>query len=51
MTEFLNRPWTDVHDDRLRRMAADGATVAEMADAIKRTEEGIRARLRELGIL
>jgi hypothetical protein len=51
MTEFLNRPWTETHDDRLRRMAADGATVAEMADAIKRTEEGIRARLRELGIL
>jgi hypothetical protein len=51
MTEFLNRPWTETHDERLRRMAADGATVAEMADAIKRTEEGIRARLRELGIL
>ena len=51
VTEFLNRPWTEAHDDRLRRMVADGATVAEMADAIKRTEEGIRARLRELGLV
>ena len=51
MTDFLNRPWTEAHDDRLRRMVADGATVAEMADAIKRTEEGIRARLRELGLV
>jgi hypothetical protein len=50
MTDFLNRPWTDVHDDRLRRMAADGATVAEIADAIKRTEAGIRARMKELGL-
>lgn len=51
MTEFLNRPWTDVHDDRLRSMAASGATVAEMADAIKRTEAGIRERLRMLGLM
>ena len=51
ITDFLNRPWTDVHDDRLRRMAADGATVAEIADAIKRTEEGIRARMKELGLV
>ena len=51
MTEFLNRPWTDVHDDRLRSMAAAGATVAEMADAIKRTEAGIRERLRVLGLM
>jgi hypothetical protein len=50
MTEFLNRPWTEIHDERLRRMAADGATVAEMADAIKRTEAGIRARMKELGL-
>ena len=50
MTDFLNRPWTDTHDDRLRRMVSDGATVAEMADTVKRTEEGIRARLRELGL-
>lgn len=51
ITEFLNRPWTDVHDDRLRRMAADGATVAEMAEAIKRTEEGITERLRYLNLI
>lgn len=51
ITEFLNRPWTDVHDDRLRRMAADGATVAEMAEAIKRTEAGITDRLRYLNLI
>ena len=49
-TSFLNRPWTDTHDDRLRSMYAAGATVPEMADAIKRTEEGIMHRLRELGL-
>jgi hypothetical protein len=32
-------------------MAADGATVAEMADAIKRTEAGIRGRMKELGLV
>jgi len=51
VTEFLNRPWTETHDDRLRHMAADGAMVAEMAYAIKRTEEGITERLRYLGLI
>jgi hypothetical protein len=50
-TDFLHRPWTETHDERLRKMAADGATVAEMADAIKRTEAGIRERLRVLGLM
>lgn len=48
---FLDRPWTDTHDERLRSMTAAGATVAEMADTIKRTEEGIRERLRVLGLM
>ena len=48
---FLDRPWTDAHDERLRSMTAAGATVAEMAFAIKRTEEGIRERLRVLGLM
>ena len=47
---FLDRPWTEAHDDRLRSMLAAGATVAEMANAIKRTEVGIRERLRVLGL-
>ena len=51
VTEFLNRPWTETHDDRLRHMAADGVTVAEMAYAIKRTEEGIIEGLRDLGLM
>jgi hypothetical protein len=50
-TDFLHRPWTETHDERLRSMAAAGATVAEMADAIKRTEAGIRERLRMLGLM
>ena len=48
---FLDRPWTDAHDERLRSMTAAGATVAEMAFAIKRTEAGIRERLRVLGLM
>ena len=49
-TGFLDRPWTETHDERLRSLYASGATVSEMADTIKRTEPGIRARLRELGL-
>ena len=47
---FYDRPWTETHDERLRSMLASGATISEMADTIKRTEAGIRARLRELGL-
>ena len=50
-TDFLSRPWTEAHDERLRSMAQAGATVAEMANAIKRTEAGIRERMQELGLL
>ena len=49
-TSFYDRPWTETHDERLRSMLASGATISEMADTIKRTEAGIRARLRELGL-
>ena len=47
---FLDRPWTEAHDERLRSMLASGATISEMADTVKRTEAGIYARLRELGL-
>ena len=47
---FLDRPWTEAHDERLRSMFVSGATISEMADTVKRTEAGIYARLRELGL-
>ena len=47
---FYDRPWTETHDERLRSMLASGATISEMADTVKRTEAGIYARLRELGL-
>ena len=49
-TGFLDRPWTETHDERLRSMFVSGATISEMADTVKRTEAGIYARLRELGL-
>ena len=49
-SSFLDRPWTATHDERLRSMFMAGATVSDMAGAIKRTEAGIRTRLQELGL-
>ncbi len=49
--EFHSRPWTQEHDDRLKALSKQNASLAEMADALKRTEEGIKARLQTLGLI
>lgn len=48
---FLNRPWTEEHDDRLKSLYVGGATLSEIAFALRRTEEGVATRLMELGWL
>lgn len=46
---FLNRPWTEEHDERLKNLYVGGASLSEMAFALRRTEAGITTRLAELG--
>lgn len=50
LAEFHSRPWTEVQDTRLAELFRDGTTVADMAFALKRTDGGIRSRLKKLGL-
>ncbi len=51
LSEFHGRPWTEVHDERLTDLFNKNASVSEMAFALKRTDSGIRARLKKLGLI
>jgi hypothetical protein len=44
------RLWADDEDKMLRRMAAAGATVAQIARALRRTHDGVRGRCDRLHI-
>jgi hypothetical protein len=46
-----NPPWAPEEDERLRALALSGASVAEMAKQIKRSEEAVRSRAYRLKIL
>jgi hypothetical protein len=46
-----NPPWAPEEDQRLRALALSGASVAEMANQIKRSEEAVRSRAYRLKIL
>src|SRR6266436_1848286 len=39
-----NPPWAPEEDERLRALALSGASVAEMAKQMKRSEEAVRSR-------
>ena len=41
-TKSAGKPWTNQEDQRLRELAATGATRAETAGKIDRTESGIK---------
>ncbi|MBV9842417.1 MAG: hypothetical protein JOY99_12960 [Sphingomonadaceae bacterium] len=44
------RRWSEVDIEQLRRMAADGAMVAEIARAQERTEAAIERKASKLGL-
>jgi hypothetical protein len=43
-TKSAGKPWTNQEDQRLRELAATGATRAEIAGNLDRTESGIKTR-------
>jgi hypothetical protein len=44
MAENSGKPWTAQEDERLRELAASGATLAELAQKLDRTESGTKTR-------
>lgn len=48
--EFHARPWTETHDGTLAEMLSRGRAISEIAYELGRTEEGVRARIEELGL-
>ena len=44
-------PWAPEEDQRLRALASSGASVAEMAKQMKRSEEAVRSRAYRLKIV
>ena len=46
-----NPPWAPEEDQRLRALALSGASVAEMAKQMKRSEEAVRSRAYRLKIV
>jgi len=44
------QPWTMDETAKLRRLAAKGETLKAVAKALRRSEESVQARARELGL-
>ena len=51
LSEFHGRSWTSAHDEILMEMFKKNLSVSEMAFELKRTDGGIRARLKKLGLM
>lgn len=51
LSESYGLPWTEAHDECLIEMFNKSLSVSEMASALKRTNGGIRARLKKLGFI
>lgn len=51
LSDFHGRPWTEAQDERLTDLFENNASVSEIAFTLKRTEDGIRARLQRLGLI
>ncbi|MBO5269437.1 MAG: hypothetical protein J6B77_01540 [Clostridia bacterium] len=50
LAEFHHRPWTEEHDAALTELFRKNASVSEMASLLKRTADGVRTRIKELGL-
>ena len=46
----LRKPWTDEDNERLKKLAADGATAARVAASLNRKIVNIRIQARKLGV-
>lgn len=51
LSEFHGRPWTEAHDKCLIDLVQKSTPVSEIAFTLKRTDGGIRARLKQLGLI
>jgi hypothetical protein len=51
MSPMAGKPWAPEEDQRLRALALSGASVAEMAKQMKRSEEAVRSRAYRLKIV
>jgi len=47
---MTRQPWTPADDERLRKLAAEGRSVATIAERLKRSESAVRRRAKDLGI-
>lgn len=48
LSEFHARPWTEAHDSTLIEMFRQNISISEISKALRRTESGVQARLKEL---
>lgn len=51
LSEFHGRPWTEAHDECLIDLFQKNVPVSEIAATLKRTEGGIRSRLKKLSLI
>lgn len=51
LAEFHGRPWTEAQDESLADLFGKHTPIPEIAFALKRTESGIRSRLKKQGLL
>lgn len=51
LAEFHGRPWTEAQDESLSDLFRRHTPIPEIAFALKRTESGIRSRLKKQGLL
>lgn len=51
LAEYHGRPWSEEHDSSLTEMFQNGKTISEMAFELKRNNNGIRSRLKKLGLI
>ena len=51
MAEYQGQPWTNTDEERLVDLFQKNNPVSEIAITLKRTESGIRARLKKLGLI
>lgn len=51
LAEYHGRPWSEEHDSSLTEMFQNGKAISEMAFELKRNNNGIRSRLKKLGLI
>ena len=49
--EFQGQPWTSTYDETLVDLFQKNVPISEIAITLKRTESGVRARLKKLGLI